>query len=477
MSDHVPAPSRVALIAVAGLALLSAGAAVSAADAKYEFLPNGHTVWAINHENGRFAGYRYLSSGMARGATERQIERSRVVTLNRRAFPADETVWLLSDRSRTDVIWTCNTRTGDVQLWNHRMGGEVDGEKPIRTLLELLPPGAADSEGASAQLRPGTFQFLPNRRSIWVVNRPAGRFAGYHFRDDQDRSVLRTRVVEVDATLFPAADVVYLLSDKNFAETMWVANTRTGVFQLWTPRAAGAVEGKTIRRVEQDLGGGTYRFLANRRTIWVANPDKGRLVAYRYRDNLDGTIEKSRVVDLDPRTFPADETDFLLGDLYLTESLWVVNTRTGRLQLWSHGQGGVLESEDPVETLGDLVPGGDAESQQVGDFAFLPYWRTVWVVHQPTGRLAGYHFKSDREKTIERTRVVALDQRGFPPTVTAFGLSDKNFAQSLWIGNTALGDFQLWTPGSGGDVRGDRPVSAMIDLMDRTSRPTKAAER
>lgn len=106
----------------------------------------------------------------------------------------------------------------------------------------LLPPVLASLPAqAAADLGDGDYLFLPNRRTIWVVNKRNGRFANYHFKDDEAGTVERSRVVTLDAESFPPLDTVYLLSDRNLTEVFWVCNKRTGDVQLWIPKADGRI--------------------------------------------------------------------------------------------------------------------------------------------------------------------------------------------------------------------------------------------
>jgi len=106
------------------------------------------------------------------------------------------------------------------------------------SMFPHVPMAAA----AQQDLGLGEYIFLPNRRAIWVINRTNGRFALYHFRDDQAKTIDRSRVVSLDQKTFPVSDTVYLLSDRNLTEVLWVCNRRTGDVQLWLPRADGAVD-------------------------------------------------------------------------------------------------------------------------------------------------------------------------------------------------------------------------------------------
>jgi hypothetical protein len=127
-------------------------------------------------------------------------------------------------------------------------GGGVLARGPLAVHLArflpqgLLPQALANLSGqAAADLDEGEHLFLPNRRTIWVVNRKTGRFANYHFKDDEVGTVERSRVVTLDKATFPPEDTVYVLSDRNLTEVLWVCNRRTGDVQLWVPRADGRI--------------------------------------------------------------------------------------------------------------------------------------------------------------------------------------------------------------------------------------------
>lgn len=118
------------------------------------------------------------------------------------------------------------------------------------TFSSLLPAAMAQT---TDDLGDGKYSFLANRRTIWSINKEKGRFAGYHFREDEEHTVERTRVITLDQKIFPPADTVYLLSDRNLTEVIWVANKRTGEIQLWTPRIGGDVKAEKPLATMQDL--------------------------------------------------------------------------------------------------------------------------------------------------------------------------------------------------------------------------------
>ena len=105
----------------------------------------------------------------------------------------------------------------------------------------------------TTDLGDGKYAFLANRRTIWAINNDTGRFAGYHFREDEDHTVERTRVTTLDPKIFPPADTIYMLSDRNLTEALWICNKRSGDVQLWTPRIGGEVKAEKPLSTSQDL--------------------------------------------------------------------------------------------------------------------------------------------------------------------------------------------------------------------------------
>ena len=122
---------------------------------------------------------------------------------------------------------------------------EVDGA--ISSLLPSLMAQTTDDLGD------GKYAFLANRRTIWAINKDKGRFAGYHFREDEDHTVERTRITTLDPAVFPPADTIYMLSDRNLTEALWICNKRSGDVQLWTPRIGGEVKAEKPLSTSQDL--------------------------------------------------------------------------------------------------------------------------------------------------------------------------------------------------------------------------------
>jgi len=109
----------------------------------YVFLPNRRTIWVANRTTGRFANYdfrdlNYRDSARLKSRHERMISRSNVVTLDQEDFSAADTVYVLSDRNLTTVLWVCNRRTGDVQLWQRRADDKVTQQGQVVTSIDLM---------------------------------------------------------------------------------------------------------------------------------------------------------------------------------------------------------------------------------------------------------------------------------------------------------------------------------------------------
>ena len=398
----------------------------------YMFLANRRTIWAIDKAAGRFAGYHFLDD------EAHTVKRTGVVSLDQRDFPASDTDFLLSDRNLTELLWVGNRKTGDVQLWTPRLDGNVVGEKPLMTRLDL---------GA------GEYRFLANRRTIWVVNETAGRFAGYHFRDDEARTVERTNVESVDRDVFPSADTVYSMSVRNLSEVLWTCNRTTGRMQLWTPRIGGEVVAQ--KPGVSGLGEGEYEFLVNRRTIWAINRTSARFVGCHFRNDEEHSVDRTGDVEPDPKRFAPQDTVYLTSDRDLTNVLWVCNKRTGDAQLRKPRFGGQVSGRKPIATRQDL---GD------GDYTFLANRKTIWAINKSAGRFAGFRFLDDDTYTVDRTRVVSLDQEDFPASDTVYRMSDRNLSEVLWVCNEKTGDVQFWAPGLGSRVVGEKPIATKEDL-------------
>ena len=120
--------------------------------------------------------------------------------------------------------------------------GDIAGVLPLGLLAR-----------AKAELGTGEYEFFPNRRSMWVVNRVNGRMATYHFRDDEVGSVDRSRVHRINLETFPRKDTSIALSDRNLNNVLWVCNTRTGDVQMWYPARDGTLRSEMPVATSADL--------------------------------------------------------------------------------------------------------------------------------------------------------------------------------------------------------------------------------
>jgi hypothetical protein len=99
---------------------------------EYEFFANRRSVWVVNRTNGRMANYLFRDDDL------QTVERSRIATIDLNAFPRKDTVFHLSDRNLNNILWVCNVRTGDVQMWHPTRDGVLRPAGPIATSTDLM---------------------------------------------------------------------------------------------------------------------------------------------------------------------------------------------------------------------------------------------------------------------------------------------------------------------------------------------------
>ena len=116
----------------------------------YLFFPNRRSVWAVNKSNGRMALYLFHDDEVG------SVDRSRVALLDLATFPPKDTILRLSDGNYVNVLWACNTRTGDVQMWHPGTNGVLRSENPISTSIDLMDrrPAAGGVGSAGESKRP-----------------------------------------------------------------------------------------------------------------------------------------------------------------------------------------------------------------------------------------------------------------------------------------------------------------------------------
>jgi hypothetical protein len=107
-------------------------AAADLGHGEYQFFPHRKSVWVVNRTNGRMANYNFRDEELG------NIERSRIAAIDLRAFPRQDTLICQSDRNLFNVLWVCNTRTGDVQMWQVARDGSLRPSGPIATSTDLI---------------------------------------------------------------------------------------------------------------------------------------------------------------------------------------------------------------------------------------------------------------------------------------------------------------------------------------------------
>ncbi|MBI4582446.1 MAG: hypothetical protein HY717_00235 [Planctomycetes bacterium] len=131
-------------------------------DGDYLFFPNRRNIWVVNSRSGRIRHYKFLDTA------EGTVERSHVGLVDQRIFPPEDTVYAISERNAADLLWVCNHRTGDFQLWrrNVRDGRLITDPTPVpgsQDLSEVTKEAGEDEEPAQPQ--PGSSKTRPASRS------------------------------------------------------------------------------------------------------------------------------------------------------------------------------------------------------------------------------------------------------------------------------------------------------------------------
>ena len=94
-----------------------------------------------------------------------------------------------------------------------------------------------------------------------------------------------------------------------------------------------------------------FRFLPNRRNMWVGNRRLGTVVHYRLTDTMKGAVERSHVAHVDQARFPVRDTVYKISERNVTDLLWVCNRRTGDFELWRRNvrDGRLVPDDLPIE--------------------------------------------------------------------------------------------------------------------------------
>ena len=103
-------------------------------DGDYIFFPNRRHMWVVHTAAGRLIHYKFLDT------YDGMVEKSYVAQLDQKRFPPEETIYALSERNVMDLLWVCNKRTGDFQLWrrNVRDGRLVTDVRAVSSAGDIL---------------------------------------------------------------------------------------------------------------------------------------------------------------------------------------------------------------------------------------------------------------------------------------------------------------------------------------------------
>jgi hypothetical protein len=92
--------------------------------------------------------------------------------------------------------------------------------------------------------------------------------------------------------------------------------------------------------------GDRYLFLPARQNLWVVDQKKDAIMFFKFPDNEDRPIQRSRrSFPIDRSRFPREHTRFLLSMRNLTSLLWIVNGQTGEVQVIRYGRDGTFDAE------------------------------------------------------------------------------------------------------------------------------------
>jgi len=133
------------------------------------------------------------------------------------------------------------------------------------------------------------------------------------------------------------------------------AGLAIGGASLWRGAADGTFRPAEwiVESARADVGKGDYLFLPYRMTMWVVNRTNGKLIHYQFYDNQVGTVERTRVSQVDAKVFPLKDTEFFLSERNLSSFIWVVNRGTGDFQIWRANRDGSLSTDEQYVQSGE----------------------------------------------------------------------------------------------------------------------------
>ncbi len=88
-----------------------------------------------------------------------------------------------------------------------------------------------------------------------------------------------------------------------------------------------------------------YQFLPAQQNLWVVDHKKGGIVFFKFPDTEDRSIQRSKTYSVDRKRFPKNETTFVLSKRSMSSILWIVNDKTGEVQVLRYRRDGTFASE------------------------------------------------------------------------------------------------------------------------------------
>jgi hypothetical protein len=100
----------------------------------------------------------------------------------------------------------------------------------------------------------GDYLFFTFRRNLWVVHKPTGRVQFLMFPDGSEQQLVRSRIHQVDQSVFPTDQVRYQLSERNLTNFLWILNPVTGKARFIRAGRDGGFETSEIESVARREG-------------------------------------------------------------------------------------------------------------------------------------------------------------------------------------------------------------------------------
>jgi len=88
-----------------------------------------------------------------------------------------------------------------------------------------------------------------------------------------------------------------------------------------------------------------FLFLPARQNLWVVDRVKGSVIFFKFPDNEDRPIQRSRSFQIDRTRFPRGKTRFVLSMRNLTSIMWIVNEESGDVQVLRYRRDGTFDAD------------------------------------------------------------------------------------------------------------------------------------